>query len=113
MEKMGFDLANEFTPLSPLIDHPEIGKWYDAAKHDGEFDLVFIDGPKRDEAGMRARICDVMPNALSSAGTVIVDDTDDGDGRALLQRLHDEFGFMFDMHKGPRRQFAVGTREAA
>lgn len=94
---------------APLINHSKVGSWYDAK--DGEYDLVFIDGPKRDEVGMRARICDLMPQALKSAKVVVVDDTDDGDGMGTLERLNKEFGFVFDIHNGPRRQFAVGTRE--
>lgn len=93
---------------APIVTH-DCGRWYDA--QDGEFDLVFIDGPRRDEVGMRGRICDVMPKALQSAKVVIVDDTDDGDGMMTLARLNRDFGFVFDVHQGPRRQFAVGTRE--
>lgn len=99
---------------APIIHH-ECGRWYDVAGVRNMpmpgFDLVFIDGPRRDEDGIRARICDVMPEALKGAKVVVVDDTDDPDGMALLARLNKEFGFVFDVHNGPRRQFAVGTRE--
>lgn len=113
LEAVDIDISNDGVEFTPITDHASVGKWYDAKGFDGECDLIFIDGPRRDEAGMRARICDIMTESLTSANTVIVDDTDDADGRALLQRLHDEYGFMFNMHKGPRREFAVGTREAA
>jgi hypothetical protein len=54
-----------------------------------------------------------MPKALTHAKVILVDDVDDASGVRLLGKLHDRFGFVFDIHNGPRRQFAVGTKEDA
>jgi len=94
---------------TPIVFKEGIGAWYDAKHLDGQFDMLFCDGPRRDEAGMRARICGVMPEALKSIRAMVVDDTDYSDGQNTLKRFS-EFGFVFDLHNGPRRQFAVGVR---
>jgi hypothetical protein len=52
-----------------------------------------------------------MPEALNSCQAIIVDDSGDADGRAFLARLNKEFGFIFDVHQGPRKEFAVGTKK--
>ena len=93
---------------APIVQH-DSGRWYDV-EDTHRPDIILMDGPRREEAGMRARICDVLPSALKHCQTLIVDDVDDTDGRATLERLHKGFGFMFDIHEGPRRAFAVGYK---
>ena len=106
LDKGGFSSTG--LRYAPLADNGS-GVWYDA--HDQSADMIFIDGPRRDEPGMRARICDYMPEALRSAKIVVVDDTDDLDGRKLIERLNRAFGFKFDLIHGPRRQYAVGMAQ--
>lgn len=87
------------------------GGWYSGVP-DRPFDIVFIDGPVRRVGGERIKVCDYMPEALKAAKYVVVDDTDDTDGRKTLERLNLEFGFEFETLEGPRREYAVGSRDA-
>lgn len=87
------------------------GTWYDY--HEGGFrpDLIFIDGPVRTSAGVRGRMLDVIPNIVRGARYIVVDDVDDADGMSVVQRLHDEFGFSFEVVPDPtRRAFAILER---
>lgn len=78
---------------SPIVKHP-FGDWYDWPKEmEGiEFDVVLIDGPRRDEAGMRARIADALPGILAKAKVIIIDDVDDTDGMQTLERISNAAG---------------------
>jgi predicted O-methyltransferase YrrM len=99
---------------APIVHYKYLnGAWYEAEHLDDNYDFVLIDGPRREDADIRGRICDVMPKALTHASVILVDDTDDASGVRLLGKLHDRFGFVFDIHNGPRRQFAIGTKENA
>jgi predicted O-methyltransferase YrrM len=111
LKKVGIDGRVAY---APIVFHKELmGMWYDAAHLDDKYDFVLIDGPRREDADIRGRICDIMPKALTHAKVILVDDVDDASGVRLLGKLHDRFGFVFDIHNGPRRQFAVGTKEDA
>lgn len=109
LQAAGFDPRG--VKYAPQVVKEGVGRWYDAAHFNGDYDVVFIDGPRRALGGERERICSVLPDVLRSAQCVVVDDTDDQDGRNVLARLHKDFGFRFDAHKGPRREFSVGTRD--
>lgn len=97
---------------SPLTKYP-CGEWYEVSVTDSQKDLIFIDGPVRKVGGERIRICDVIPDTIAKAKVIVVDDTDDTDGRKVLDRLRDEFGFTFELYEGGRREFAIGYKESA
>lgn len=109
------DVGIDDNPIgfAPIVDHPGVGHWYDSYMLDGEYDVIFCDGPRMsgNPAGIRENICAVMPEAMMSARVIIVDDSDGPSGHHFLKRLNDEFGFVFDTYKGPRREFAVGSRD--
>lgn len=100
------ELPLETVHYAPIGDDA----WYSGVEDYGCCDLVFIDGPVRKVGGERIRICDHMPDTLSGAKTIVVDDVDDRDGLAVVERIRDEFGFTFDFYDGPRRRFAIGRK---
>ncbi len=101
---------------APIVKHP-FGMWYDWPKEieDMTFDLVLVDGPRRDEFGMRARIVDALPDVLKKARVIVVDDADDKDGAATVKRIRDLLGdcevTLFDNARG--RTYAVLKNRAA
>lgn len=95
---------------APLKD-TGLGKWYDWFHAGTPYDFVFIDGPRRDEVGMRARIFDYMPQILEKSLFIVIDDVDDGDGKATLKRVTDKWGEA-QIVDGPRRQFAMAVNPA-
>lgn len=90
------------------VKETQWGTWYDYQEKGLRPDLIFIDGPVRTAAGVRAIIMDVLPNAVRGAKFVVVDDVDDGDGAATVARLEKEFGFKATVIPDPtRRAYAV------
>jgi hypothetical protein len=70
-------------------------------------DLLFIDGPRRDQAGMRGEVLNRLPGFGNLPKVVVVDDVDDGDGMRILQKLT-EMGYACAHGMEPgRRAFAV------
>lgn len=103
-------LSSTGIKVCPITETPS-GPWYSFKEGSYRPDMIFVDGPHRTEAGMRARFMDVLPNMVRHAKYVVVDDVDDGDGRALIARLSSEFGFSVDVYENPaRRDFAVAVR---
>lgn len=70
-------------------------------------DLLFIDGPRRDQPGMREAVLDHLPLNSPMPKVIVVDDVDDQDGMKLLQRLV-TLGYSVETGMEPgRRAFAV------
>lgn len=109
LEAMGFEDRIQDIVFRPVGEDG----WYDWPNYETKnvkADLVFIDGPVRKVGGERAAAADHIPDIMRNATTLIVDDCDYTDGRNTLKRFEDDFGFTFEIIKGPRREFAIGRK---
>ena len=103
----GIDVATK-NPVryAPLKSIPGEGKWYDF-ETDYRYDMVLIDGPRREEVDQRARLLDRLPNLVKRAKVVVLDDVDDIDGQRLVERV-EAFGFKATKLVNLRnREFAI------
>lgn len=95
--------------LAPVRSHDGGAKWYapEGLKPIAPFRTVIVDGPRRDEPGIRGNLLDVIAPLIDRDARWIVDDTDDPDGKAVLARISAATGLEFRTIAGPRREFAV------
>lgn len=104
-------------PRKPIVYAPirmisSVGRYYDPPEplNDLRADLIFIDGPRRTEPGIRGRLIGAAPNLIKNAKYIVIDDTDDDDGRAVAKSV-EAFGFDVEFISNPmRREFAVATK---
>lgn len=91
------------TPLRSYGDFD----WYTAPEDLPSFDLVICDGPPGSTRGGRHGLLPVMRSRLGAGCTILLDDAQRPEERAVLSRWASEWGTQASYVSGPTGEFAV------